>query len=80
MEVIEGLVGSQNSSKAEKVVPVSMRREIDLPPMRAVTPGSREIKVIGPGSPGLRQSSAIVINPKRSVREEGWWGGLDPLP
>jgi hypothetical protein len=31
MEVEEGLVGPQNSGKAEKVAPVSRRREIDLP-------------------------------------------------
>jgi hypothetical protein len=30
MEVKEGLVGHQNSGKAEKVVPVSRRREIGL--------------------------------------------------
>jgi hypothetical protein len=75
MEIKEGLVGPQNSSKAEKVVSVSMRREIGLHSMRAVTLGSHEVMVVRPGSPGLRQSSAIVASPKRSFREEGWWGG-----
>jgi hypothetical protein len=37
MEVKEGLVGPQNSSKAEKVAPVSRRREIGLPSMMAFT-------------------------------------------
>jgi hypothetical protein len=50
---------------------VSMRREIGLPSMRAVTLGSHEVMVVGPGSPGLHQSSAIVAHSKRSVREEG---------
>jgi hypothetical protein len=72
MEVKEGLVGPQNSGKAEKVAPVSRRREIGLPLMRAVTLGSCEVTVIGSGSPGLCQSSAVVTSPKRSVREEGW--------
>jgi hypothetical protein len=54
MRVKEGLVGPQNSSKAEKVVPVSRRREIGLPSMMAFTLGSREVMVIRPGSPGLR--------------------------
>jgi hypothetical protein len=80
MEVKEGLVGPQNSSKAEKVVPVSRRREIGLPPTMAITLGSREVMVIRPGSPRLHQSSATVTSPKRSVREEGWCGGLDPPP
>jgi hypothetical protein len=80
MEVKEGLVGPQNSGKAEKVASVSMRKEIGLPSMRAVTLGSHEVMVIRPGSPGLHQSSTIVTSPKRSVREEGWWGCLDPLP
>jgi hypothetical protein len=80
MEVKEGLVGPQNSSKAEKVAPVSRRREIGLPSIMAITLGSHEVMVIGPGSPGLRQSSATVTSPKRLVREEGRWGGLDPLP
>jgi hypothetical protein len=80
MEVKEGLVGPQNSGKAENVAPVSMRRKIGLPSMRAVILGSRGVMVVGPGSPGLRQSSPIVTSPKRSVREEGLWGGLDPLP
>jgi hypothetical protein len=80
MEVKEGLVGPQNSSKAEKVMPVYMRKEIGLPSMRAVTLGSHEVMVIGPGSPGLHQSSAAVTSPKRSVREEGEWGGLEPPP
>jgi hypothetical protein len=56
MEVKEGLVGPQNSGKAEKVALVSMRRERRLPSMRAVTLGSCEVMVIGPGSPGLCQS------------------------
>jgi hypothetical protein len=80
MEVKEGLVGPQNPSKAEKVAPVSRRREIGLPSIMAITLGSCEVMVIGPGSPGLHQSSAIVTSPKRSVREEGRWGGLDPPP
>jgi hypothetical protein len=80
MEVKKGLVGPQNSSKAEKVLLVSMRRDIGLPSMREVTLGSRGVMVVGPGSPGLRQSSAAVASPKRSVREEGQWWGLDPLP
>jgi hypothetical protein len=71
METKEGLVGRQNSSKAEKVVSVSMRKEIGLPSMRAVTLGCHEVMVVRPGSPGLCQSSAIVASPKRSVREEG---------
>jgi hypothetical protein len=37
MEVKEVLAGPQNSSKAEKVVLVSMRREIGLPSMMAIT-------------------------------------------
>jgi hypothetical protein len=74
MEIKEGLVSPQNSSKAEKVVTVSRRREIGLPSIMAITLGSCEVMVIGPGSPGLRQSSAAVTSPKRSVREEGHWG------
>jgi hypothetical protein len=70
MEVEEGLVGPQNSSKAEKVVPVSRRREIGLPSMMAVTLGSREVMVIRPGSPGLCHSSATVGSPRKSLREE----------
>jgi hypothetical protein len=70
MEVEESLVGLQNSSKAEKVAPVSRRREIGLPSMMAMTLGSREVMVIGPGSPGLCQSSAMVASPRKSVREE----------
>jgi hypothetical protein len=80
MEVKEGLVGPQNSGKAEKVAPVSRRREIGLPSIMAITLGSCEVMVVGPGSPGLRQSSATVTSPRRSVREEGWWGALDPPP
>jgi hypothetical protein len=72
MEVKEDLVGPQNSSKAVKVVPASVRKEIDLPSMKAVTLGSHGVMVIGPVSPGLHQSSAAVSSPKRSVREEGW--------
>jgi hypothetical protein len=70
MEVKEGLVGPQNSSRTEKVAPVSMRREIGLPSMMAVTLGSCEVMVIGPGSPGLCLSSAAVASPRKSVREE----------
>jgi hypothetical protein len=80
MEVKEGLVGPQNSGKAEKVVLVSRRREIGLLSIMAITLGSCEVMVIGPGSPGLPQSSAAVTSPKRSVREEVQWGGLDPPP
>jgi hypothetical protein len=78
MEVKEGLVGPQNSSKAEKVAPVSRRREIGLPSIMAIILGSHEVMVVGPGSPGLCQSSATVTSPKRSVREEGQCGGLRP--
>jgi hypothetical protein len=60
VEVEEGLVGPENSGKAEIVAPVSMRREIGLPSMMPVTLGSREVMVTGPGSPGLRLSSAVV--------------------
>jgi hypothetical protein len=70
MEVEEVLVGPQNSSKAEKVALVSMRREKGLPLMRAVTMGSHEVMVTGPGSPWLRQSSAMITSPRKSVREE----------
>jgi hypothetical protein len=70
MEVKEGLVGPQKSSKAEKVALVSMRRETGLPSMMTITLGSREVMVNGPGSPGLHQSSAAVASPRRSVREE----------
>jgi hypothetical protein len=71
MEVKEGLVGTQNSGKAEKVAPVSRRSKIGLSSIMAITLGSREVTVIGPGSPGLHQSSAAVASPRRSVREEG---------
>jgi hypothetical protein len=70
MEVEEGLVGPQNSYKAEKVVPVFRRREIGLPSVMAITLGSCEVMVVGPGSPGLRQSSATVVSPRKSVRKE----------
>jgi hypothetical protein len=70
MEVKEGLVGPQNSGKAEKVAPVSMRREIGLPSMMAITVGSCEVMVVGSGSPGLHQSSVTVVSPRKSVREE----------
>jgi hypothetical protein len=70
MEVEEGLVGPQNSSKAEKVASVSMRREIGLLSLMAIILGSREILVIGLGSPGLCQSSVTVASPRKSVREE----------
>jgi hypothetical protein len=73
MEVKEGLVGPQNSSKAEKVAPVSRRREIGLPLMRAVTLGSHEVMVIGPRSPGLCHSSAKVPILKDQLgRRDGW--------
>jgi hypothetical protein len=36
----------------------------------AITLGFHEVMVIGPGSPGLRQSSAAVASPRKSVREE----------
>jgi hypothetical protein len=74
MEVKEGLIGPQNSDTAKKVVLVSMRKEIGLPLMRAVTLGSCGVMVVGPGSPGLRQSLATVASPKRTVREEEQWG------
>jgi hypothetical protein len=69
-EVDEGLVGPQNSGKAEKVAPVSMRREIGLPSIMAITLGSSEVMVIRPRSSGLCQSSTAVTIPKRSVGEE----------
>jgi hypothetical protein len=68
MEVEEGLVGPQNSGKAEKVAPVSKRREIGLQSMMTVTLCSREVMVIGPGSTGLCQSSAAVASPRKSGR------------
>jgi hypothetical protein len=55
MEVKEDFVGPQNSNKAEKVVLVSMMREIGLLSMTAVSLGSCEVMVFGPGSPGLHQ-------------------------
>jgi hypothetical protein len=70
MEVKEGLVGPQNSSKAEKLALVSMRREIGLLSMMTITLSSHEVMVIGPGSPGLCQSSAMVVSPRKPVREE----------
>jgi hypothetical protein len=70
MEVEEGLVSPQNSSKAEKAVPVSMRKQIGLPSMMAITLGSCEVMVIRPESPGFCQSSAMVASPRKSVREE----------
>jgi hypothetical protein len=70
MEVEEGLVGPQNSCKAEKVALVSMRKEIGLPSMMAIILGSRGVMVIWPGSPGLWQSSATVASPGKSVTEE----------
>jgi hypothetical protein len=69
MEVEEGLVGPQNSGKAEKVVLVSMRRETGLLSMMAITLGSHEAMVIRPGSPVLCQSSATVSSPKKSGRK-----------
>jgi hypothetical protein len=38
--------------------------------MMAITLGSCEVMVIGPGSPGLCQSCAVVASPRKSVREE----------
>jgi hypothetical protein len=38
--------------------------------MMAINLGSCEVMVIGPGSPGLLQSSAMVASPRKSVREE----------
>jgi hypothetical protein len=70
MEFEEDLVGSQNSNKAEKVAPMSMKREIGLLSMMAITVGSCEFMVVGPGSPGLHQSSAVVTSTRKSVREE----------
>jgi hypothetical protein len=70
MDAEEGLVGPQNSSKAEKLAPVSMRREIGLLSIMAITLGSCEVMVVWPGSPGLHQSSATVASPRKSVREE----------
>jgi hypothetical protein len=49
---------------------VSRRTEIGLPLIMAITLGSREVMVFGPESPGLRQSSAMVASPRKSVREE----------
>jgi hypothetical protein len=49
MEVEEGLVGPQDSSKAEKVVLVSMRREIVLPSLMAGTLGSMKLWSSGLG-------------------------------
>jgi hypothetical protein len=46
--------------------------------MKAVTLVSCGVMVVGPGSPGLCQSSAVVASPRSSVRVEGWWGGLRP--
>jgi hypothetical protein len=71
MEVKEGLVGPENSGKAEKVMPVSMRKEIGLPSMRAVTLGSCEVMVVGSGSPGLHQSSVAVLKDQLGRREGG---------
>jgi hypothetical protein len=51
-----------------------MRKDISLPSMRAVTLGSCGVMVVGPGSPGLHQSSAIVASPKKSVRERDGGG------
>jgi hypothetical protein len=36
----------------------------------AITLGSCEVMVVGPGSPGLHQSSAAFASPRKSVREE----------
>jgi hypothetical protein len=70
MEVEEGLVGPHNSGKAEKVAPMSMRREIGLLSMMGITLGSCEVMVVEPGSPGIHQSSVVVASPRKSVREE----------
>jgi hypothetical protein len=48
--------------------------------MMAITLGSREVMVVGPGSPGLCQSSATVASSRKSVREEEHRGGLDSSP
>jgi hypothetical protein len=61
MEVKEGLVGPQNSSKVEKVVPVSRRREIGLPSIMAITLGSHEVMVFKPGSQWLKNGSPSLI-------------------
>jgi hypothetical protein len=52
------------------VAPMSMRREIGLPSMMAITLGSHEVMIIGSGSLGLHQSSAMVSSPRKSVWEE----------
>jgi hypothetical protein len=70
MEVEEGLAGPQNFSKAEKMALVSRRREMGLPSIMAITLGSCDVMVVGPGSHGLRQSSATVVSLRKSVREE----------
>jgi hypothetical protein len=66
----------QNSSKAKKEMPVSRRKEIGLPLMMAVTLGSHGVITTRLRSPGPLQSSAA--GPRRLVREEERWGGLDP--
>jgi hypothetical protein len=76
MEVKEGLVGPQNSGKAEKVAPVSRRRELGLPSIMAITLGSHEAMVIGPGSPGFHQSPVL----KDQLGRRDGWGCLDPPP
>jgi hypothetical protein len=38
--------------------------------MMAFTLGSHEVMVIGHGSLGLHQSSAMVVSPRKSVREK----------
>jgi hypothetical protein len=65
MEVEEGLVGSQNPGKAEKVASVSRRREVSLLSIMAITLGSHEVMVIGPGSLGLHQTFATVASPRK---------------
>jgi hypothetical protein len=45
-------VGPQDSGKAEKVAPVSRRKETGLPSMMAVTPGSVGVLPSGRGVPG----------------------------
>jgi hypothetical protein len=73
MEVKEGLEGPQNSGKAEKVAPVSMRREIGLPSMRAVTLGSQELWLLGLGVLGSisHQPQSLVLKDQLGRRDSG---------
>jgi hypothetical protein len=70
MEVEESLVCPHNSSKAQKVALMSMRRKTGLLSLMDITLGSREVMVIGPGSPALLQTSVSVASPRKSVRED----------